>query len=65
MPKIEQVAIDLPETQKLTPEQIQNWRKVLVSMFGVAAFGFSDAQIQAFRNRMQEQVDKMAIGEPK
>jgi len=44
------------ETEKLTPEQIRNWRKVLVGMFGTYALLMSDAEVQEFRNTMQAHV---------
>ena len=36
---------------KLTPEQMANWRKVLVHFIGIAAFLATDGQIQAFANK--------------
>lgn len=45
-------------TEKLTGEQIQNWRKVLTGMFGPYALIMSDEQIQSYRDRMQATVDE-------
>jgi hypothetical protein len=39
--------------EKLTPEQIKNWRKVLCSMIGALALIMHDSEVQAFRNKLQ------------
>jgi len=46
-------------TQKLTPEQIKNWRKILAGMLGPYALLMPDEEIQAIRDRMQARLDKM------
>lgn len=43
---------------KLSPEQIQNWRRVLCGMLGPYALIAPDEQIQALRDRFQQQIDK-------
>lgn len=45
-------------TEKLTPEQIQNWRKVLTGMFGPYAMIMSDDEVQKFKDKMQNNIDK-------
>jgi hypothetical protein len=45
---------------KLSPEQIQNWRRVLPSILGPLAQALSDEDIQRFRDDMQRQTDDMA-----
>lgn len=45
---------------KLTPEQIANWRRVLVGMIGLYALIASDEEIQAFRDKMQAHVSTQA-----
>ncbi len=45
----------LDENTKLTPEQIENWRRVLGGMFGPYAYVASDDQIQQMRDNMQAQ----------
>jgi len=39
--------------EKLTPEQIQNWRKVLCGMVGAYALIMPDSEVQAFRDKLQ------------
>ena len=39
--------------EKLTHEQIQNWRKVLCGMVGVYALIMPDSEVQAFRDKLQ------------
>lgn len=43
----------------LTAEQIKNWRKMLVSMIGPAAFTVPDSYIQAYANKMQDTIDSI------
>jgi hypothetical protein len=45
-------------SEKLTPEQIENWRKVLLIMFGPYATLMSDEQIENYKDRMQAAVDE-------
>jgi hypothetical protein len=42
---------------QLTDEQIENWRKVLLGMFGPYALLMSKEQIQAYRDKMQKDID--------
>ena len=42
---------------KLSPEQIANWRRVLITMIGPYALMMSDEQIQDYRDKMQQQVN--------
>jgi len=44
---------------KLTPEQIENWRKVLVMQLGPYALMMPDEEVQMMRDKMQEHVDNM------
>lgn len=45
---------------KLTPEQIKNWREILVGQIGPYASIMSDEAIQAMRDMMQTRVDEIA-----
>lgn len=45
------------ESDKLTPEQITNWRRVLCGMIGPYALIAPDEVIQGLRNRFQEVLD--------
>jgi len=42
--------------EKLTPEQIENYRKVLVGILGPYALIMSDEQVQQFRDRLQKTI---------
>jgi hypothetical protein len=44
----------------LTADQIQNWRKTMFGMFGAAALILPDAEIQAFKDRMQAEADQIS-----
>jgi hypothetical protein len=44
--------------EKLTPEQIENWRKVLTGMFGPYATLMSDEQVQNYKDKMQAAVNE-------
>jgi hypothetical protein len=46
---------------KLSPEQVENWRKVLCGMIGPAAFILPAEEIQALKDKMQGNVDKMEV----
>ena len=48
-------------SEKLTPEQIKNWRTVFTGMFGPWAMIMPDEEVQKFRDRMQSNINK--IGE--
>lgn len=43
----------------MTKEQIENFRKVLYGIVGAYAGLMSDAEIQAFRDKTQKDIDKM------
>ena len=45
--------------EKLTPEQIENWRKVLVGLIGAYALLMSVEEIEKFRDRLQQKIDDM------
>lgn len=47
-------------TEKLTPEQAENWRMAMTSMFGPYALIMPEAQIQRLRDKMQEWCDTEA-----
>jgi hypothetical protein len=42
---------------KLTPEQVENWRKVLFGIVGTYALIMSVEEIQLFRDKMQQKID--------
>ena len=42
----------------LTPEQIENWRQVLCGMIGPFALIIPAEMIQAYKDKLQAQVDK-------
>ena len=46
--------------EKLTPEQLKNWRKVLTTMVGPYALIMPDEEIEAIRNRIQARIEKMS-----
>ena len=45
------------ENEKLTPKQIENWRKVLFLTLGSYAFIMSDEEVQKTKDNMQEKVN--------
>ena len=47
----------------LTPEQVENWRRVLLGMIGPCALMMPIKDIQRFRDKMQKDVNK--IGQTK
>jgi hypothetical protein len=48
---------------ELTPQQIENWRKVLVGLIGPYALIMPEKDIQATANSMQERIDsEMPLG---
>lgn len=47
-------------SEQLTPEQLANWRRVLLSMLGPYALLMSDAEIQAYRDKMQASLGEEA-----
>lgn len=44
--------------QKLTKEQLENWRKALHVYLGPAVNLLSDEKIQAYKDQLQENIDK-------
>ncbi len=42
---------------QMTPEQIQNWRTMLVGMIGPYALIMPDEEIQKFRDKLQAKVN--------
>jgi trans-aconitate methyltransferase len=51
------------ETDKLTKQQIENWRSVLVGMIGPYALLMTDEQVQNIRDQYQGKIDQ-AFPEP-
>ena len=47
------------DEDKLTPEQIENWRKTLCGMLGPYALIMPDEEVQMMRDKMQSKVDEM------
>lgn len=47
----------------LTAEQVDNWRKTMFTMMGPVAFILPDADIQKFRDRMQELANNLPTDE--
>jgi hypothetical protein len=47
--------------EPLTPQQIENWRTVLLGIIGPAAVVLPAEYIQAYRDRMQEIADKLEV----
>ena len=47
------------EDSKLTPEQIENWRRILVTQIGPYALFMSLEEIQEHRDMIQKQVNKI------
>lgn len=52
----------MSELEKLTPEQIKNWRNILATQFGFGPYAFvmSDAEIQKIRDNMQAKVSELS-----
>ena len=51
---------DAEMKEKLTSEQIKNWRNVLSTLIGIYAFIMTDEQIQMYCDSMQENVDAIS-----
>ena len=45
--------------EKLTPEQIENWRRTLAMQFGTYAHIMPEDVIEKIRASMQEEADKL------
>jgi len=50
--------MDTLENKPLTPEQIKNWRNVLLGMIGPYALLMPDAEVQAMRDKLQSELAK-------
>ena len=46
---------------KLTPEQVENWRNVLLQTLGPYALIMPPEEIQRYRDRMQELADSLEV----
>ena len=46
------------EENKLTDEQVENWRKILAMTFGAYTHIMPKEEVQKMRDKMQEHVDK-------
>ena len=44
--------------EKLSPEQIKNWRKILTLTLGPYALLMPDKEVQRHRDKMQQHVDE-------
>jgi len=49
----------MKDDNKLSSEQIENWRRVLSMMVGPYAYIMPEAEIQRHRDSMQKQVNKI------
>ena len=49
----------MENTNKLSPEQIEIWRKVLFGMVGPLAFLISDENIQEYKNNFQAKFNSL------
>lgn len=45
--------------QKMTPEQIKNFRTVLIGMLGPYALIMSDEDVEKMRDKFQEKIDSL------
>lgn len=48
---------------KLTPDQIKNWRRVLLTMIGSYALIMSDSEVQAIRDEMQRKASLIPVND--
>ena len=53
-----------PNDEAMTPEQIENWRKMLSKTIGPYAFLMPDVQIEIMRDKFQKQLDAMSEAKP-
>ena len=53
---------EIKEVVRLTPEQIQNWRKVLAGMIGPYALIMPDEQVCKLRDRFQAKIESEVEG---
>jgi hypothetical protein len=51
----------MTDNNKLSAEQIMNWRRVLSLSFGPYALIMPDHEVQSFRDSMQEGADQLVI----
>ena len=47
------------EDNKLTPEQIENWRRIFIMQFGPYALIMSPEEIQRVRDKMQKRINEI------
>ena len=52
----------IKKPRKLTPEQIANWRKMMSAQLGPYAYLMPDEDVQKYKDKMQERVDKFEKG---
>jgi len=45
--------------EKLSPEQLKNWRRVLVGIIGPYALMMPEEDIQKYRDKMQKQANNI------
>ncbi len=50
-------------SDKMTEEQIENWRKILLPMFGPYALIMPEEEIILFKNRAQENINNIGVKE--
>ena len=43
----------------MTPEQIKNWRSILGAQIGPYAFIMPDEEVEAIRDKMQSDIDRL------
>lgn len=53
---------NITDVEKLTPEQIENWRNILCSNIGPYAWIMSDDDIQKYRDAMQLKINRQEAG---
>ncbi len=51
-------------SDKLTAEQIENWRVVLTSLFGPYALLMPDTEVQEFHDSLQESINSADSEKP-
>jgi len=50
----------MDNSHKLTPEQVENWRKILVGLIGPYALFLTEDQINDFHDKFQDNIDKQS-----
>lgn len=51
-----QLEVNSESEDRLTPDQVRNWRKILCRMLGPYAFVAPVVQIRAFRDKFQKDI---------